>query len=96
LGDNDARIRIDRNVSDYLLDYLYREESLSKVQDEHSQLCEMGLRRVYLGVMVGVWCIRKPGKKLATRRVPASIRKWRSQRMASKLVELKGEQPNVS
>ena len=51
LGDNDVRIRNNRYVGDYLLDYLYREESLKKLQDEHSLLCELGLRRFYLGVM---------------------------------------------
>jgi hypothetical protein len=32
IGDNNVRIRIDRYVGDYLPDYLYREESLKKVQ----------------------------------------------------------------
>jgi hypothetical protein len=78
LGGNDVRIRNNRYVGDYLLDYLYREESLSKLQDEHSQPSKLGLRRFYLGVMVGVCCIRKLGKRTATRCMPASIRKWPS------------------
>jgi hypothetical protein len=57
LGGNDVRIRNNRYVGDYLLDYLYREESLSKLQDEHSQSCKIGLCYLCLAVMVGVCCI---------------------------------------